>query len=416
MTGATFRNCNLTWADLSYAEGKDVTLDRVTAINLNAPGLTLDHSTIINSNMSGAYMSGLKAGQSNIDRSNFTSANMQRAHLVESHMDESNLERTDLTNANVTDATVTNDNMDAQTKLARVRAKGTNFSGSKLASEVTDGLTTDKNTKVTDADVANLNVDGHSIGEVDTSDAIASDVKHQIPLNQAQKEIDDNRRKFYNKVGIGILVGACFLSIAFPPLLGAVLPATLAAVAMPTIINVTMIGAMVVGIPTAVELAVRNFTPPAVADAAAGLINTIQNGINWVYGKETKAKPSAYDGPSIIRPIANLFGAKKYLKWKNAKHEEKREKEEAKLGARQEEAEHVQDRERAIAANANARHAQQKQEKEQAATQVRTERARTEVGEHDLRPGEIRHDTHNPIHKKAAAKTGKDTAEKQKTK
>lgn len=348
MNRASFKNCDLTWADLSQAKGENVTFDNVTAINLNAPNLVLndyrldpknkkpsiDYKTgcrIINSDFRGAYLTNLHAEGSKIDRSNLSHAQMNDGHLSGSSNTRSYYNATNLTRTNASKSEFKGNTSDSSTDFSSSNFESTDMSGTKISGNCA-GIKAGS-AKVDDADLSETTGPGI---DINTKDAINSNKNSEIESDREAAIMNENRRKFYNRIGIGILVGLVVASIAFPPLLGATLPIAFAAVAMPTIVSVTHIGAMVVGVPVLMELTIRNFssklehTPlKPIADVANG-INNVANGAanvaNQLMGREKSdpAPDKSYDGPSIIRPLANFFGAKILLDLQNRKHQDRK--------------------------------------------------------------------------------------------
>lgn len=356
MDGASFKNCDLTWADLSQAKGENVTFKNVTAINLNAPNLVLasatrsktssNRSRVINSNFSGAYLKKLHAEGASIDRSNFSNAQMNDGNLVDSSNTHSSYNAANLTNTNASKSTFQDNYTDSSTDLSKLNLEGADISKSRMAGKTT-GMNINK-AKANDTDLSGMAVSG-PIGDINTENTVSSDNDAKIEsLNEAAL-INENRRKFYNRIGIGIIVGLVVASIAFPPLLGATLPIAFAAVAMPTIVSVTHIGALVVGIPVAMELMVRNFTPKLMSDPLTPIINGANNLINNLQGKGKQPdliQDQAYNGPSIIRPLANFFGAERILNLRNIQHQVKKDAADKKIEARGEKAQEVAGQER----------------------------------------------------------------------
>lgn len=350
MNRASFKNCDLTWADLSQAKGENVTFDNVTAINLNAPNLVLndyrldpknkkpsiDYQTgcrIINSDFRGAYLTNLHAEGSEIDRSNLSHAQINNGHLSGGSNTRSYYNATNLTKTNASKSEFTGNTSDSNTDFSSSNFESADMSGTKISGNcagIEAGFA-----KVDNADLSETTGSGI---DINTKDAINSNKNSEIESAREAAIMNENRRKFYNRIGIGIIVGLVVASIAFPPLLGATLPVAFAAVAMPTIISFTHIGAMVVGVPVLMELTIRNFssklehTPlKPLADVANG-INNVANGAanvaNQLMGREKSdpAPDKSYDGPSIIRPLANFFGAERLLNLQNGRHQDKKDK------------------------------------------------------------------------------------------
>ncbi len=339
MHGAIFTNCDLTSADLTGALGRGVTFENVTAIGLNAPNLTLEStegrtSKIINSNFRGANLSSLYGENLVIDRSDFTLANFKpafvqslgeaQAHLANdavgiagrvvelktfsvnrgnsillgsvitrSNFNHSNFEQVDLTGATFSQCST-----DKETNLASATLNGANLSESKLHGNVRRswqswlsrhaGTNVDKDTDFTNAD---FQLDALS-GDLDISKAVESIKGHEAAKASAQEKIDKNTKMVYNryaKILLGALIGAAIVgTVLFPPLLGAIVPVAMAVAITQGITYGCFAGAVSLG----TEL-------------------ITQNSVNQ----------NAYSGFSLIKPVANLFGAEKIIKRINAEYE-----------------------------------------------------------------------------------------------
>jgi uncharacterized protein YjbI with pentapeptide repeats len=343
MDRATFKNCDFTSGDLSNASGSGVTFDNVTATNLIAHNLTLaplknsdgtvKPSKITQSNFKRADLSDSKGEGLVIENSNFSLAYLTRFHdsegpskvkITRSCFTGTSFEGANLdgSSANLDDSYFTYSKTSKETNFKSTRLKGTNFSQSQLHGDtgrnwmsfLTHNKTNgDKNTKFNNTDFG-LNLHGESIGDINTSNALESKNAHEAMKLEAEEKIKRNKQKVYNRAGMVIIAVLVIASVAFPPLLAATVPLAIAAIATPVITTVipTLIMAMTA------ELAARN------ASSKSASVGYWTNKANGLWNKITGRKPAEnddYQGPSLIRPIANLFGAKQIVNGLNLKPE-----------------------------------------------------------------------------------------------
>lgn len=361
LDSASFKNCDFTWADFTNAYGHDVTIENVMAVNFNAPNLQLSgyDSRIVASNLSGAYIPNLSAKESRIEGSDFSSAVMTSSTIVDSDITNSDFSGTDLSYSKISR---TRDNQhaissigtDSKTNLEGVHiGKGVDVQLSKIAGKTTPGklsfkrvsnYLTGQNVDLiieeppVDCDLSNLQHSTKYPPQIDTSRCIENDVNHEIEINRAQQNIEKNRQKYYNRVGMAIIIGIVIVSAVCPPVLAATLPAAVVATVMPTVINAALIGSLVVSGTVGMELMFRNYMPKIITDPVRSVYNGITNIYRRARGQQeiVDEVSSSYSGFSIIRPIARLVGVDRMVARANRHHIDRRNMHQAQLDQRRE--------------------------------------------------------------------------------
>lgn len=338
MDCTTFKNCDFTYGDISYASGAGVTFENVTATNLIANNITLkthinsdnqpQPSVITRSNFKGSNLSNSKGDGLIIEDSNFIDANFtgfknsserSKAKITRSSLDRANFECADLSNSEFK-----NNKTSKETSFKSTDINNTNFSQSQLHGDTgrnwgawLTGYDKTKGNEATKFNNTDFQLDLHdeSIGAINTTKAIESENAHKAMQLEAEEKIRKNKQKIYNRAGIAIIVGLAVASVVFPPLLAATVPAAIAVVATPIISSVLPTAMMAI----TAELAARNATSSK-NPTVGKWINKFKGFWNKITGGEEN-KYDDYQGPSLIRPIADLFGAKQVVAGLNYKPE-----------------------------------------------------------------------------------------------
>jgi len=287
MERANFKNCDFTWANLPNAKGQNLTFENVKAVNLTAPNLEIPNGILLNSNISGAYLFNAKAQSASIHQTDCTNTILEKSTMPNCNIAKSNLNGTNLNATNLSSAQIIEIKSDETTNWNHSKVNGTQLVASNISGSCRN-MKTDNTTAFPNSDCAKLKIET-AIGNPNLNDAIGSDTTHRIPLEQAKQNIQENEMTFYNKIAVGLIIGLVVASIAFPPLFSATLPVTIAAIAS----QVVTLGCLAAAGGMAAEFIVRNFTP-----------------LKSLYDK----------GPSIVRPIANFFGAKTIINAINRKN------------------------------------------------------------------------------------------------
>lgn len=338
MDCTTFKNCDFTDGDISYASGAGVTFENVTATNLIANNITLkthinsdnqpQPSVITRSNFKGANWSNSKGDGLIIEDSNFIDANFtgfknsserSKAKIIRSSLDRANFECADLSNSEFK-----NNKTSKETSFKSTDINNTDFSQSQLHGDTgrnwrafLTGYDKTKGNEATKFNNTDFQLDLHdeSIGAINTTKAIESENAHKAMQLEAEEKIRKNKQKIYNRAGIAIIAGLAIASFAFPPLLAATVPAAIAIVATPIISSVIPTVMMAI----TAELAARNVTSSK-NPTVGKWINKFKGYWNKITGQEEN-KYDDYQGPSLIRPVADLFGAKHVVAGLNFKPE-----------------------------------------------------------------------------------------------
>jgi uncharacterized protein YjbI with pentapeptide repeats len=282
LINAKFEDCNLNCATLDNVDATGVNFTNVIGLNIKAKGLIINNVIAKNINFSGSYLPELEAISLKANESNWSYAYCKSANYTEAELNGSNFAFTDCTKALFASAKLNYANF-LGSKLNNSDLTEAELNKARMAANIEYAKMT--GTKLSDADLEGLYGEARSKG-VDFISALISVEQYHYAASQARQEMEENKKSIYNKYSIGIIGATIATSALIPATIYALLPAALAAttmaIAAPIIaaVSVIIIGAI------AVEKTIEHFT--------------------------------AYN-IGITKSIADIFGAEKIVKKKNAK-------------------------------------------------------------------------------------------------
>jgi uncharacterized protein YjbI with pentapeptide repeats len=285
---ANFDDSDITCAKLDGLNAKGAKMNNVVAVNLSAQGLNISKGEARGANFSGSWVAKLKAEQLQANRANFSHVTSTGANYNNASLNHANMSFGDFNESSFVDAKVNYANLFAA-GLRRTNLLRTEFKHTRLGSaDITAAKM--KDTKVDDADLGGLFFEKEpEIENVNLKAAIESKEAHKLDKIQIEQKIKANEKSIYNKYAIGIAVASVLLTVAAVALIHFAAPAVLAAGLIATVLPVAS--------------AITGTTIAAVA------IDRFVQSKFESFGLGIKL--------GLVEGIANLFGAKKIIKWKN---------------------------------------------------------------------------------------------------
>jgi uncharacterized protein YjbI with pentapeptide repeats len=290
LTYANFDDSDITCAKLNYLNAKGIKMNKTIAVNLEAEGLDITRGEAQGAIFAGSWLYGLKAKELQANRANLSYAFCKNADYSNAKLKYANMSYGNFTKANFTDTELNYSNLlGARLREANLTRAKLNYA--RVAADVSKAQLIE--TELNEGDLAGMFYDKEKEPEIENVNlkaAIESKEAHKLDKIQIEQKIKANEKSIYNKYAIGIAVASVLLTVAAVALIHFAVPAVLAAGLIATVLPVAS--------------AITGTTIAAVA------IDRFVQSKFESFGLGIKL--------GLVEGIANLFGAKKIIKWKNA--------------------------------------------------------------------------------------------------